>query len=149
MSIHPFSAALRPWGTRRSLATDWFPVRSWSCCAPGRRTRRGECRGAPSTATLYSQALAALRATCVDHLAAAGRLHTDAKAMGTLAAGEGRVVSGVYVGFTWGKKDRRPYANDKKTAHPPVGGEIGFFWSRHFKPFSFYRLYGIGACGGV
>ena len=67
---------------------------------------RYRCQERLGPATLNCQALAALRAASVDHLAATSGLHADTKAMGALAAGYGRLVSAFHVGLTWVKTDR-------------------------------------------
>ncbi|AME23441.2 hypothetical protein AXG89_05890 [Burkholderia sp. PAMC 26561] len=66
----------------------------------------GPDNGDLNPATLNCQALAALRTASVDDLAATRGLHANAKAMGALAAGNGRLVSAFHVGLTWVKTDR-------------------------------------------
>lgn len=97
MKIHPFSVALRLWGRRLALATEPSPVAAPHLFPPHRRLQSQRAIRSPA---LDGEALAALRATCVDDLAATCGLHANAEAVGALATGNGRLVSTFHVALT-------------------------------------------------
>src|SRR6201995_1478984 len=70
------------------------------CCAPAAPASSRASVTARNPLALDREALAALRATCVDDLAAASGLHANAKAVGALATGNGRLVSTFHVALT-------------------------------------------------
>jgi hypothetical protein len=97
MKIHPFSVASRLWGRQLALATEPSPV---AALEPFPRDRRDSARRAIRSPALDGQTLAALRAACVDDLAATRGLHANAEAMGALAARHGRLESTFHVALT-------------------------------------------------
>jgi hypothetical protein len=101
MKIHPFSVALRLWGRRLALATESSPVASLRPFPHCRGLRQlAQTERAIRSPTLDGEALAALRATCVDDLTATSGLHANAEAVGALATGNGRLVSTFHVALT-------------------------------------------------
>ena len=100
MKIHPFSAALRLWGRRRALATEPSPDAAPLPFPHSSRAVGHSAHATDRSPALDGEALAALRATCVDDLAATGGLHANAEAMGALATGNGRLVSTFHVALT-------------------------------------------------
>ena len=100
MNIHPFSVALRLWERRLALATVRSPAAAPLPIPLRRGCRLARTERAIRSPALDGEALAALRATCVAALAAASSLHANAEAVGTLATGNGRLVSTFHVALT-------------------------------------------------
>src|ERR1700678_1770421 len=94
-------------------------------------------------AALNSQALTALRATCVDHFTAARGLHADAKAMGPLAARDGRLISTFHGALTWVWMNRTGRAYKRRKAAKVCNGrwckEFGFCGTRYLNRFPIDR----------
>jgi hypothetical protein len=78
------------------------------------RIKAGTNRSRPAQRLfwLYGQALAALGTTRIDNGTAATRFHADAKTVGTLATGDGRLESA----FHWGSKIKELPANRYKVS---------------------------------
>ena len=111
MNTHPFSAAERISETPR------------------------RARSKVRAAALDRQTLAALGTASVDDLAATSGLHANAKAVGALATGNGRLVSTFHVALTWQRINRASIAESAMAG----GSKIGFRGTRYLNRFSFGR----------
>jgi hypothetical protein len=136
MRIHPFLAALRLWGRRLALATEPSPVAALLQPFPRYRGLRvAQTERAIRSPALDGEALAALRAACVDDLAATSGLHTDAEAVGALATGNGRLVSTFHVALTRQRINRASIAESAMAG----GSRNGFRGTRYLNWFSLGR----------
>ena len=83
------------------LQRNWVLLRRY--CRPrlGFAGFRHSAQPLDDRARLDREALTALRATCVDDLAAADGLHANAETVGALTTGNGRLVSTFHVALTF------------------------------------------------